>query len=65
MPLMVTRLIISLKKAVEAPELMWSGSSQVTSQAESVMFAVGGTEHPAGDDVALENISWGSRGGGQ
>ena len=56
MPLMITRLIISLKKAVEAPELVWSGDSQV----ESVRFArgmVGGTEHQDGGDISLGNIS--------
>ena len=60
---MVTRLIISLKKAVEAPEQMWNGISQV----ESVRFArgtIGGTEYQTGGDVALGNISSGSGGGG-
>ena len=63
MPVMVTRLIISLKKAVEAPEQMWNGTSHV----ESVVFArgtIGGTEYQAGGDVALGNISSGSGGGG-
>ena len=62
MPLMITRLIISLKKAVEDPDQMWSAPSQV----ESVRFArrtVGGTEYPAGD-IPLESISWGPGGGG-
>ena len=63
MPLMITRLIISLKKAVEAPMQMWNG----TSKGESVRFArgtIGGTEYQAGGDIALGDISSGSGGGG-
>ena len=63
MPLMVTRLVISLKKAVEAPEQMWNGISKV----ENVRFArgtIGGTEYQAGGDVALGNISSGLGGSG-
>ena len=63
MPLMITRLIISLKKAIEAPDQMWS----VPSQVESVRFArgmVGEAGHQAGGDIPLESISRGPGGGG-
>ena len=52
MPLMVTRLILSLKKAANSPSTIWSAG-----QVSSMMFArrtIGGTEH--GGDVPLRTF---------
>ena len=64
MPLMVTRLIISLKKAVEAPKQMWNGTESKVGSFRFARGTIGGTEYQLGGDVALGNISSGSGGGG-
>ena len=56
MPLAVTRLVLSLKKAADAPGSLWSLSG--TGQIESVRFArrtVEGTER--GGNISLGHLS--------
>ena len=56
MPIMITRLILSLKKAVNSPNSVSSGPGRL----ETVRLArctVGGTERVRGGDVALRDLS--------
>ena len=58
MPSMITRLVLSLKKAAISPDSVWSGAG--TSRTGTAMFfqgTVGGTERTNGGDVALSNLS--------
>ena len=57
MPSMITRLILSLKKAATSPDSVWSsgGPDQITT-AIFAQRAVSGTERVRGDDVALRNL---------
>jgi hypothetical protein len=57
MPIMITRLILSLKKATTTPGTMWSAG-----QVSSIKFArrtIGGTE--GGGDVPLSPLVGGRR----
>ena len=57
MPLLVSRLIISLKKTANSPSMVWSAG-----QVSSIGFArrtIGGTEH--GGDVPLRSCIGGRR----
>jgi hypothetical protein len=59
MPLMVTRLILSLKKAAKTPDTIWSAG-----QVPSMNFArrtIGGTDR--GGDVPLRSFVGGGRSG--
>jgi hypothetical protein len=62
-PLMVTRLMLSLKKAANAPTSVWSLAD--APQPGSVRFAhhtIGGTERPEGD-ISMRNLSMQSTSG--
>ena len=53
MPLMIARLILSLKKAAESPDMVW-GAGQVS----NIMFArrtIGGPEQ-GGDTILLRSL---------
>ena len=57
MPLMINRLILSLKKAGSSPDTMWSTT---VGQPENLRFAqrtIGGSERRDGGDIALKNLS--------
>jgi len=54
---MITRLILSLKKAATSPDSVWSNGGP--SQIATAIFAqrvFSGTERVRGDDVALRNL---------
>ena len=56
---MITRLILSLKKAAISPNSVWSGAS-CTGQLETVVVSqrvVSGTEYVRGGAVVLSNLS--------
>ena len=61
MPSMITRLILSLKKALIFPDSVRSSAG--TGRLGTLIFsqrAVRGTERVKGDDVALSNLSSGT-----
>ena len=53
MPLMVTRLILSLKKATRSPGAIWS--ARQVSGTGFALRAIGGTEH-GGDTIHLRSF---------
>lgn len=58
MPVMINRLILSLKKAGNSPDTIWSTA---VGQPENIKFAqrtVGGSERRSdGGDIVLKNLS--------